>query len=167
MNTNTATRTARLAAKTGPKASQAEWRDALRRLAAGELDTVTTSGALRAERIADGRVPSTLGELHGTEWGTAIDAVRPRVVVTSYATPIAFLVGDTWFAPAVKYSTTTSGHQSKVNTATNAVKLTNPDTLRGLVGSSPTAETARTLVGDGMDADAAVRAAELLVGGAR
>jgi hypothetical protein len=160
-------KTTRLAAKSGPNAAWWKWSDALRDLADGEIDTVTTSGALRAERIEDGTRPSTLGKLHGTEWGTAIDAVRPRAVVTSYATPIAFLVGDTWFAPAVKYSTTTSGHQNKVNTATSAIKLANPDTLRDLVGCSPVAETARTFVADGMAADDAVRAAQLLVGGAK
>jgi hypothetical protein len=151
-----------LASKTTARGTWHAWADGLGLLAEGDIDGIRTSGALSAARCG-GRVAS-LGRLHGTRWGQAIDAVEPDAVVTSYDTPIAVLVRGRWFMPEVKHSTTTCSHQSKVRRATNAIMVQDADTMLALVAGGPVAETAWVLIGDGMAPTAALAAAAALEG---
>lgn len=67
-----------------------------------------------------------------TLWGSTVcygsgrynDADMPFVTdadyyIYSYATPIAWRVGDKWFVPAVRYSVTTSKHQGIIRYVTS------------------------------------------------
>jgi hypothetical protein len=56
----------------------------------------------------------SLGKLPGCYWDSALSA---DYVISSYATPIAWLVDGDWVVPPVKYSVTTSKHLSKALSA--------------------------------------------------
>ena len=68
-----------------------------------------THGALRSITTR-----STLGRLP-REYHTSVSSAD--YVIYSYATPIAWREEGQWITPDVKYSATTSRHQSKVFTA--------------------------------------------------
>lgn len=73
-----------------------------------------TSGALKGRA---GRAQS-FGQLPRVYWDTAELA---DYVVYSYATPIAFHAQGVWHIPDVKYSVTTSKHQSKIRAAIDLI----------------------------------------------
>lgn len=80
-------------------------------------DTFTTHGALHA-RERDARIAGAVGELP-FEYVEKFNAELPTYVVFSYATPIAWWsAAHGWTIPAVKYSATTSRHQSTARIAT-------------------------------------------------
>lgn len=97
-----------------------ETRGALYRaiMAGAEFD----SGALRG-RVRRQFTPTQVGRL-ATEWALVLGQDEPDYVLYSYNTPIAWHVpddgddgGERWVVPEVKYSTTTSRHQTIVRTA--------------------------------------------------
>lgn len=90
-----------------------------------------TYGSLRGKRFADmrspeaGHLPSALADRFRTAWING----RVSYVVYSYNTPIAWAERDIsgpsleWVIPLVRYSRTTSRHQSKIRAAASASLL--------------------------------------------
>ncbi|HST77251.1 MAG TPA: hypothetical protein VLN58_02050 [Verrucomicrobiae bacterium] len=84
-----------------------------------------------AEFLAERKAFRTGGSLYGTEWPAAggtgelpdywarkFNQTEKTYVVFSYATPIAWCdVNCVWTVPDVRYSVTTSKHQSRIRTA--------------------------------------------------
>lgn len=102
----------KLNAKSGDKAGWWHFHDALK----GNPEDFTTSGALRgsqgAARYNTGQLPENYRE----------SAREATYTVYSYDTPIAWLTPDgVWIVPDVKYSVTTSAHQSKIATAISQI----------------------------------------------
>lgn len=97
----------KLGAKSGPKAGWWHFHDAL----VGTPEAFTTNGALRG---SDGTA-FDMGQLPENFHESARSATY---TVYSYSTPIAWKNEDSvWIVPDVKYSVTTSAHQSKIATA--------------------------------------------------
>lgn len=87
-------------------------------MAGDDFDT----GALHG-RIRDFYTPTQAGKLP-EPWAKVLKNDQPGYVVFSYETPIAWHVpedgddgGERWVVPKVRYSTTTSRHQTIVRTA--------------------------------------------------
>jgi len=89
------------------RSSWLEFRDAIE-----NSQDFDTSGALKGRNERHGAM--NLGRLPRDLDATARDA---DYVVYSYATPIAWRTQGQWHTPDVKYSVTTSRHQSKIFTA--------------------------------------------------
>lgn len=100
-----------MALKLTTRSSWMDFRDALE---AGQ--DFTTSGALSAKATPNGAVRGgyTLGHLPREFHASVADA---DFIVYSYATPIAWRTQGQWHIPNVKYSATTSRHQSRIFTA--------------------------------------------------
>jgi hypothetical protein len=76
-----------------------------------------TGGALYAVRMSGAFVLPSAGQLPEVERQRLNDE-PPSYIVLSYNTPIAWFVADGgWYVPEVKYSATTSAHQSVVRRA--------------------------------------------------
>lgn len=84
-----------------------------------------TGGSLTGERGSDRGFGGSLPQAF-------LSAVRSaEYVVYSYTTPIAWLNADgTWTVPDVKYSVTTSRHQSKIRSAVKTLEDQSPDLRR-------------------------------------
>jgi len=81
-----------------------------------------TSGALQGEPTYGELWTYSRGELPGEYWDKFITS-GATYVVYSYLTPIAWENADgSWTVPDVKYSVTTSRHQSKIAAAVEGIK---------------------------------------------
>lgn len=81
-----------------------------------DRESFTTNGALKGIANPDS---VTLGKLPN-EWHAS--ASKASYVVYSYRTPIAWLGdGGVWITPDIRYSVTTTRHQSKVFTAISQI----------------------------------------------
>ena len=80
-----------------------------------------TTGSLYARTatdIVDGYLTGSLPPDECDRLRQAI-AERPTYIVYSYNTPIGWLESDGWHIPDVRYSVTTSRHQSKLRQGAN------------------------------------------------
>jgi hypothetical protein len=84
------------------------WWEFSKAIAAGE--DFDTSGALKGRN----GYAQSIGQLPKSESATLGEA---DYVIYSYSTPIAWRTQGQWHTPNVKYSVTTSRHQSKIFTA--------------------------------------------------
>ena len=85
------------------------------------LNSVPSMIAARREFNCNGTLLGTtedrgVGRLPGDYWSRfeTASAATDFFAVYSYATPIAWHANGEWFAPAVKYSVTTSRHQGRM-----------------------------------------------------
>ena len=91
-------------------------RSTTRRITAdlSRLEAFNTSGALQGRPVA--HAPDA-GRLYGVGWREMIRHDEPDYVIWSYATPIAWHGKRGWIIPDVRYSVTTSKHQSAARVA--------------------------------------------------
>jgi hypothetical protein len=89
--------------------TRSAWWDFAKAIAAGQ--DFDTSGALKGR---SGEAPWSWGRLDYDHRASVKDA---DYVIYSYQTPIAWRTQGQWHTPNVKYSVTTSRHQSKIFTA--------------------------------------------------
>jgi hypothetical protein len=94
------------------KATTNDWRAMAKAMANG--DDFATSGALRGEQITGALTNWDMGRLPAEFYSRAMFA---EYVVWSYSTPIACRQDGEWIVPEVKYSPTTTRHQSRIRAA--------------------------------------------------
>lgn len=142
-----------------------EWAPVLDKLGHG-IEKAEAHGALTAGALELGDRVWPTGMLdYDREWVAVLDALPISAVAWSYRTPIAVRVGVHWFIPNVKWSRTTTMHQSTIQGATRGIVVDSPADLRRLAAgmADPITETAHVLIRDGMGAAEALAAAERLL----
>lgn len=94
------------------KTTTNDWHAMAKAMASG--DDFATSGALRGQRITGALTNWDMGRLPAEFYSGAMFA---GYVVWSYGTPIAYRQDGEWIIPEVKYSLTTTRHQSRIRAA--------------------------------------------------
>lgn len=86
-------------------------------------ESFKTHGALRGYRNFGDDLPLGLSVgILPRDWVQVFRDQSIQYVVYSYATPIAWLTSGVWIIPDVKYSRTTSKHQSTIRTAVHVIE---------------------------------------------